>query len=84
MVVYGDVNMFTDRERGDKITPTEIDWIIGLAVRWQDLELSFYREEDRPVDREGLVQQYFAFQLRVAFDVPKRVVHGLNPFATKQ
>ena len=79
-VLYGDVNMFTDREKADKITPTEIDWIVGLALRWRDYELSFYREEDRPVDRDTLVQKYYAVQLRMAFDVPKQVLHSLNPF----
>lgn len=81
-VLYGDVNMFTDREKGDKITPTEIDWIVGLALRWRDYELSFYREEDRPVDRDTLVQKYYAVQLRMSFDVPKRIAQSLNPFAT--
>ncbi len=81
VVAYADVNMFTDRERGNKLSPTEIDWIVGLALRFhEDYEISFYREEDRPVDRQGLVQKYLAFQLRVAFDVPKRMVSGLNPF----
>lgn len=79
-VLYADVNMFTDREKGNKITPTEIDWIVGLALRWQAFEVSFYREEDRPVDRNTLVQKYYAVQLRVAFDVPKRVLSSLNPF----
>jgi hypothetical protein len=84
VVVYGDVNMFTDREKGNKIAPTEIDWIVGVALRWQEFELSFYREEDRPLDRSGLVQKYVAVQLRVAFDVPKSVAHNLNPFADKR
>lgn len=79
-VLYGDVNMFTDREKGNKITPTEIDWIAGVALRWRNYELSFYREEDRPVDRDTLVQRYYAVQLRMSFDVPKRIVHDLNPF----
>jgi hypothetical protein len=82
-VLYADVNMFTDREKGNKFTPTEIDWIVGLALRWQDYELSFYREEDRPVDRDSLVQKYYAVQLRMAFDMPKRALQSLNPFTTK-
>jgi hypothetical protein len=80
-VLYGDVNMFTDRQKGNKITPTEIDWIVGLALRWRDYEMSFYREEDRPVDRNTLVQKYYALQFRMSFDVPKRLVRKLNPFA---
>lgn len=71
VVGYIDFNMFTDRETDTKVNPTELDWIIGIAFRWRDLELSLYREEDRPVDRAGLVQKYIALQLRVAFDVPK-------------
>ncbi len=80
-VLYADVNMFTDREKGNKVSPTEVDWIVGLALRWHNYELSFYREEDRPVDRSSLVQKYFAIQLRLAFDVPKRIGSRLNPFA---
>jgi hypothetical protein len=83
-VLYGDVNMFTDRDKGNKLTPTEIDWIMGLALRWRDLELSFYREEDRPIDRNTLIQKYYAVQLRFAFDVPKRIARALNPFAAKE
>ena len=72
VILFGDMNMFTDRTASSKIRPSELDWILGLAVRWRDLELSVYREQDRPLDRSGLVQQYWAVQLRVAFDVPKR------------
>ena len=72
VVLFGDFNMFTDRELGNKLRPTELDWIVGLAFRWRDdYEFSVYREEDRPLDRPGLVQEYWAVQLRVAFDVPK-------------
>ncbi|MER3423146.1 MAG: hypothetical protein C4293_07855, partial [Nitrospiraceae bacterium] len=71
VVAYADVNMFTDRETSAKVNPTEIDWIVGVAFRWRDMEFSVYREEDRPVDQPGLIQRYWAVQLRVAFDVPK-------------
>lgn len=77
VILFGDLNMFTDRRASSKIRPSELDWILGLAVRWRDLELSVYREQDRPLDRSGLVQQYWAVQLRVAFDVPKRMLRGL-------
>jgi hypothetical protein len=70
-VLFGDVNMFTDRSASNVAGPSELDWIIGIALRWQDLELSLYREQDRPVDRGGFVQEYWALQLRFAFDVPK-------------
>ena len=73
VVLYGDVNMFTDREASSKVAPTELDWIVGLAFRWNDqYEFSVYREQDLALDRPGtLIQQYVAVQLRFAFDVPK-------------
>lgn len=72
IVLYGDVNLFTDREAGNQARPTELDWIVGLALRWRDMELAVYREQDQPLDRDGLVQKYVAVQLRVSFDVSKR------------
>lgn len=73
VVLYGDMNLFTDREAGNKLNPTELDWIIGLALRFrEDMEISVYREQDQPLDRPGLVQKYMAVQLRYSFDVPKR------------
>ncbi len=74
VVFFGDFNLFTDRELNNKLKPTELDWIVGLAFRFKDdYEVSVYREQDRPLDRPGLVQEYWAAQLRVAFDVPKRM-----------
>ena len=73
VVLYGDMNCFTDREAGNKLNPTELDWIIGLALRFrEDMELSVYREQDLSLDKPGLVQKYVAVQLRYSFDVPKR------------
>ena len=73
VVLYGDMNFFTDREAGNKLNPSELDWIIGLALRFRDdMELSVYREQDQPLDKAGLVQKYVAVQLRYSFDVPKR------------
>jgi hypothetical protein len=72
VVLYGDVNFFTDREAANQAKPTELDWIVGLAFRWRDMELAVYREQDQPLDRPGLVQQYVAVQLRFSFDVSKR------------
>lgn len=72
VVLYGDVNFFTDREAGNQAKPTELDWIVGLAVRWRDMELAVYREQDQPLDRAGLVQKYLAVQLRFSFDVSKQ------------
>ena len=74
VVLYGDVNFFTDREAGNTLNPSELDWIIGLAFRFREnMELSVYREQDQPLGKPGLVQKYVAVQLRYSFDVPKRI-----------
>ena len=75
LVLYGDVNFFTDRELSNKLKATEFDWIVGLAFRFKDdYELSVYREQDLSLDKPGtLIQEYWAVQLRFAFDVPKRM-----------
>ncbi len=78
VVLYGDMNFFTDREASNTLNPSELDWIIGIAVRWNDMELAFYREEDRPLDQSGLVQKYFAMQLRFAFDVSKGALERIG------
>jgi hypothetical protein len=72
VLLFGDFNMFTDRSSSNAVRPSELDWIIGLAMRWRDYELSFYREQDRPLDRSSFVQEYWAVQLRFAFDVQKQ------------
>lgn len=72
IVLYGDANMFTDREAGNQMKPSELDWIVGLAFRWKDMEMAFYREQDQPLDKSGLVQKYLAVQLRFSFDVSKQ------------
>ncbi|MCP9440826.1 MAG: hypothetical protein NHB36_13180 [Nitrospira sp.] len=71
IVLYGDVNLFTDRDGGNQAKPTELDWIVGLAVRWRQSELAVYYEQDQPLDRGGLIQKYLAVQLRVSFDISK-------------
>lgn len=68
VVLFADTNWFSDRSRSDKITPTELDWIIGLALRWKDYELSVLHERDVPLDRGGLIQRYTAIQLRYEFE----------------
>jgi hypothetical protein len=78
VVLYGDMNFFTDREASNTLNPTELDWILGIAVRWNDMELAFYREEDRPLDQSGLVQKYYAVQLRFAFDVSKGALERIG------
>jgi hypothetical protein len=49
VVLYGDVNMFTDYEGCAALNPTELDWNVGIAVRWGILNWA-YREGDRPFD----------------------------------
>lgn len=72
IVLYGDMNFLTDREAGNKLNPTELDWIIGLALRFrEDMELSVYQAPDQPFDKAGLVQKYTAVQLWFSFDVAK-------------
>ena len=71
IVLYADTNLFTDRQAKNNASPSELDWIVGLAVRYRDVEMALYREEDRPIDRGGLVQQYVALQFRWSFEVPK-------------
>lgn len=78
VVLYGDMNLFTDREASNTLNPSELDWIVGIAVRWKDTELAFYREEDRPLDQTGLVQKYYAVQLRFAFDVSKSALERMG------
>jgi hypothetical protein len=72
VVLYGDVNFFTDRELSNKVKPTELDWIVGLALRWKDTELAVYYEQDQPLDQQTLIQKYVAVQLRFSFDVSKQ------------
>ena len=44
---------------------------MGLAVRYQDMELALIHEQDMPLDRGGLVQRYVALQLRYEFEWTK-------------
>lgn len=72
VVLFGDINMFTDSQSSNKVRPTELDWMVGLALRWQKTEVAVYYEEDHPLDRSGLIQKYLAVQFRLSFDVFKR------------
>lgn len=71
VILFGDFNMFTDRSSSNAAKPSELDWIIGVAMRWRAFELSFYHEQDRPLDHSSFSQEYWAVQLRFAFDVQK-------------
>lgn len=68
VVLFADTNWFTDREESNKLKPTELDWILGLAFRHGDAEISVYHEQDVPLDRGGLIQRYTAIQLRYEFE----------------
>lgn len=83
VVLYGDVNMLTDRQANNVVSPSELDWIVGLAVHWRDMEFAVYHEQDRPLDRGGLVQQYFALQLRFSFDISKQDLRIGNPLCCR-
>lgn len=72
VVLYGDANMFTDQQADNQVNPSELDWIVGLALRWRTSELAVYMEQNQPLDRPGLVQKYVAVQLRFSFDVSKQ------------
>ncbi len=71
-VLFADTNWFTDRTGGRALTPTELDWIVGIALHWGNAELSMYHERDMPLDRGGLIQRYTAVQLRYEFEWIKR------------
>lgn len=68
-VLFVDTNMFTDRSASNAARPTELDLVVGLALRYDDAELSLIYERDMPLDRSGLVQRYLAIQVRYEFDL---------------
>jgi hypothetical protein len=61
--LIGDTNFFTDRQ-SNVIAPSELDWIVGVAVRWKAWELMGFQETDQALDRGGLSQKYIAIQLK--------------------
>lgn len=65
-----DANVFTDRQAGNPVRPSELDLIATVGGRWRDWELAVMRESDTPLDRSGLVQSYYAVMLRWYFDLP--------------
>lgn len=86
IVLYGDINMFTDRDAGNQAAPTELDWIVGLAARWRNMEFAVYHEQDQPLDRAGLIQKYLTAQLRFSFDISKQAlgIGVAKPTAARQ
>jgi hypothetical protein len=71
-----DANFFTDRESGSRFRPSELDLLLSLGTRWRDWELLLIRENDMPMDRSGLNQNYDAVMLRWYFDFKKFKEHS--------
>ncbi len=71
IVLFVDGNLFTDRSADNVLRPSEFDLVMGLAVRYQDMEIALIHERDMPLDRGGLVQRYVALQLRYEFEWTK-------------
>jgi len=81
--LIADTNFFTDRREPNPFAPSELDWIVGAAFRWKGWEVMAFQETDQPIDRGGLVQKYFAIQLKWSWDtqrVPE--IHTLAPGST--
>lgn len=70
-VLFVDGNFFTDRSSANVLRPSEFDLVMGLAVRYQDMEIALIHERDMPLDGGGLVQKYVALQLRYEFEWTK-------------
>jgi hypothetical protein len=71
VVLFVDGNFFTDRSASNVLNPTEFDLVMGLAVRYDEMEIALIHERDLPLDRGGLVQRYIALQLRYEFEWTK-------------
>ena len=67
-VFFADINMFTDKDSSNKISPTELDLTTGIAWHFRHSEISVYYERDMPIGQNTLVQQYVAIQLRYEFE----------------
>lgn len=71
VVLFVDGNFFTDRSADNVLRPSEFDLVMGLAVRYREMEIALIHERDMPLDRGGLVQKYVALQLRYEFEWTK-------------
>lgn len=71
VVLFVDGNFFTDRSASNVLRPSEFDLVMGLALRYENIELALIHERDMPLDRGGLVQRYVALQLRYEFEWTK-------------
>ncbi|MFI5302920.1 MAG: hypothetical protein ACHREM_32925, partial [Polyangiales bacterium] len=68
-----DANVFTDRDDGSGLRPSEDDHIVGLVSRHGDLELGAHYETDRSTDRPGQAQSYADVHARAYFDLGRLV-----------
>lgn len=64
-----DANLFSDRQAGNEVRPSEWDNHVALAAQWKALELSVHYERDSPADRGGLTQAYGEVQTRLLWDL---------------
>ena len=71
VVLFVDGNLYTDRSASNVLRPSEFDLVMGLAVRYHEMEIALIHERDLPLDRGGLVQRYVALQLRYEFEWTK-------------
>lgn len=76
VVLFGDTNFFTDRSSGNAARPSELDLVVGLALRHRDAEVALIHEWDMPLDRSGLVQRYLAIQIRYEFEWVRRAAQS--------
>ncbi len=78
--LIGDTNFFTDRQRSNPLAPSELDWIVGVAVRWKAWEVMAFQETDQSIDRAGLSQKYIAIQLKWNWDKKSSVpeIHSMR------
>jgi hypothetical protein len=68
--LVGDTNFLTDRREPNPFAPSELDWIVGAALRWKSWEVMAFQETDQSIDRGGLTQKYFAIQLKWSWGTP--------------
>ncbi|MCG3777481.1 MAG: hypothetical protein JW388_0172 [Nitrospira sp.] len=71
VVLFVDGNFFTDRSATNALQPSEFDAVMGLALRYQGMEIALIHERDMPLDQVGLVQRYTTLQLRYEFEWTK-------------
>jgi hypothetical protein len=81
VVLFTDGNFFTDRSASNVLRPSEFDWVVGLAVRYEKAEVALIHERDMPLDRGGLVQRYVAVQLRYEFEWTKAASTAGKPLS---